>query len=166
VISIDIWTVIRVIPFVNKYRTAMKNLILILTFALIFFACHQGKDKMVELETEVLAIHDEVMPRITEIMKLKSRLGEKISTMDSLQNEGISGNNLAAERMNAVDLNQRLTEADRMMWDWMHGYNADSAKKLKAEKSLLYFENEKKKILHVREFTLKSIQETKTYLDK
>ncbi|WP_149242960.1 viral A-type inclusion protein [Dyadobacter sp. 32] len=127
--------------------------------------CNGDKEKVLELETEVLALHDEVMPKQSEIMALKSKLSRKIVRMDSLQNEGITGNNLAEERMRAVDLNQKLNESDKLMMDWMHQYNGDSAKKLKPQQSLLYFENEKKKMIHVKEFTLKSIQDATSYLN-
>ena len=138
-------------------------------FALALFfslsGCNGDKEKVLELETEVLTLHDEVMPKQSEIMALKSKLSRKIVRMDSLQNEGITGNNLAEERMRAVDLNQKLNESDKLMMDWMHQYNGDSAKKLKPQQSLLYFENEKKKMIHVKEFTLKSIQDATSYLN-
>ncbi len=138
-------------------------------FALALFfllsGCNGDKEKVLELETEVLTLHDEVMPKQGEIMALKSKLSRKIVRMDSLQNEGITGNNLAEERMRAVDLNQKLNESDKLMMDWMHQYNGDSAKKLKPQQSLLYFENEKKKMIHVKEFTLKSIQDATSYLN-
>jgi predicted RNase H-like nuclease (RuvC/YqgF family) len=142
----------------------MKNYILSLFVIFNLLGCNQDKEKVLELETEVLTLHDEVMPKLSEIMTLKSKLSKKIVSMDSLQNEGISGNNLAEQRMKAVDLNQKLNESDKLMMDWMHSYNGDSAKKLKPQQSVLYFENEKKKIIHVKEFTLKSIQDATSYL--
>lgn len=151
--------------FSSHKKIEMKNIILTLAVAILLFGCNKDKEKIAELETEVLTLHDEVMPKLEEIMTLKSKLSKKIISMDSLQNEGISGNNLAENRMKAVDLNQRLNESDKLMMDWMHAYNGDSAKKLKPQQSLLYFENEKKKMIHVKEFTLKSIQEAKSYLN-
>jgi predicted RNase H-like nuclease (RuvC/YqgF family) len=143
----------------------MKNFIFILLLATTLVGCNKDNEKVNELETEVLTLHDEVMPKLDEIMTLKSKLSKKIISMDSLQNEGIAGNNLAEDRMKAVDLNQRLNESDRLMMDWMHAYKGDSAKKLKPQQSILYFEGEKKKMTHIKEFTLKSIQEAKSYLN-
>ena len=143
----------------------MKNTFLLLAITFLLFGCNNDKEKVIEMETEVLTLHDEVMPKLEEIMTLKSKLAKKIIGMDSLQNEGISGNNLAENRMKAVDLNLRLTESDKLMMDWMHAYNGDSAKKLKPKQSLLYFENEKKKMIQVKEFTLKTIQEANSYLN-
>ncbi len=36
-------------------------------------------------EKDVLAVHDEVMPRISDIMKLKKQLNTKLTAMDSTQ---------------------------------------------------------------------------------
>jgi hypothetical protein len=142
----------------------MKKHISIFGLAAILFACGQDKDRVIELEGQVLAIHDEVMPRMDDIMTLKSQLSKKILKMDSLQNEGISGNNIAEERMKAADLNQKLNESDKLMMEWMHTYRGDSAKKLQPEQAVLYFEAEKKKIEEVKQVTIKSIKDTQDFL--
>lgn len=142
----------------------MKIHLSLLALSIILLSCGQDKDKVVELEGQVLTIHDEVMPRMDDIMSLKAKLSKKIVHLDSLQNEGISGNALAEERMKAADLNQKLNESDKLMMDWMHTYKGDSAKKLKSEEAVLYFENEKKKIEGVKQITLKSIEDAKTFL--
>lgn len=146
-------------------KTYLIPFLLTIILPAILVACNNDKEKVLDLESEVLTLHDEVMPKLDEIMTLKSRLSKKIQRMDSLQNEGVSGNDLAENRMKAVDLNQKLNESDKMMMDWMRGYKGDSAKKLKPAQAILYFENEKKKITVVKDFTLKSIQDTKTYLN-
>ncbi|WP_026632208.1 hypothetical protein [Dyadobacter alkalitolerans] len=145
----------------------MKYSILsVLVLALLSGCGTEGKqDKASELETEVMTIHDEVMPQMDQIMTLKSKLSKKIQHMDSLQNEGISSNTIAEERMKAVDLNQKLNESDKLMMSWMHAYRGDSAKKLKPESAIQYFESEKEKILQVKQVTLKSIQEAQTFLE-
>jgi hypothetical protein len=142
----------------------MKRHISIFGLAAILFACGQDKDRVIELEGQVLAIHDEVMPRMDDIMTLKSQLSKKILKMDSLQNEGISGNNIAEERMKAADLNQKLNESDKLMMEWMHTYRGDSAKKLQPEQAVLYFEAEKKKIEEVKQVTIKSIKDAQDFL--
>ncbi|MCE7066702.1 viral A-type inclusion protein [Dyadobacter sp. CY326] len=138
-------------------------------FLLLFILASCGKeakkDKVAELEAEVMTIHDEVMPQMDAIMTLKSQLSKKIQSMDSLQNEGISSNTIAEERIKAVDLNQKLNESDKLMMSWMHGYRGDSAKKLAPENAVAYFESEKEKILQVKQVTIKSIQEAKTFLE-
>lgn len=143
----------------------MKNLIMLVAILASFASCDKKADKVQELETEVLAIHDEVMPQMDDIMSLKSQLSKKIQSMDSLQNEGVSSNTTAEARIKAVDLNQRLNESDKLMMDWMHAYRGDSAKKLNPEAAVLYFEQQKEKILLVKQQTVKAIEETKTFLE-
>lgn len=145
----------------------MKNYLLAATTLLLIYGCDSNaeKDKITGLETEVLTLHDEVMPKMDEIMTLKSQLSKKIQRMDSIQNEGISSITFAEERIKAVDLNQKLNESDKLMMQWMHEYRGDSAKKLKSDQALAYFEKEKEKILNVKQTTLKSIQEAKTFLE-
>lgn len=144
----------------------MKYALPALFFLLVLSGCSgDKKDQVFELESEVMTIHDEVMPQMDEIMTLKSQLSKKIQSMDSLQNEGISSNTIAEERIKAVDLNQKLNESDKLMMSWMHGYRGDSAKNLKPESAVAYFEKEKEKILEVKQITIKSIQEAKTFLE-
>jgi chemotaxis response regulator CheB len=145
----------------------MKNYILTMALLLSIFGCSKEaqKDKVSDLEAEVMTIHDEVMPQMDDIMTLKSKLSKKIQSMDSLQNEGISSNTLAEQRIKAVDLNQKLNESDKLMMNWMHEYRGDSARKLKPEAAVSYFETEKEKILLVKQTTTKSIQEAKTFLE-
>jgi predicted RNase H-like nuclease (RuvC/YqgF family) len=145
----------------------MKYSLLNLLFLTFLASCGKEakKDKVSELEAEVMTIHDEVMPQMDEIMTLKSQLSKKILSMDSLQNEGISSNTIAERRIKAVDLNQKLNESDKLMMSWMHAYRGDSAKKLKPESAVAYFEQEKEKILQVKQVTLKSIQEAQSFLE-
>jgi chemotaxis response regulator CheB len=131
----------------------------------LLFSCNKDADKVLELESEVMQIHDDVMPQMDDIMTLKSKLSKKIMHMDSLQNEGVAGNNLAEERMKATEINQKLNESDKLMMDWMHSYRGDSAKKLKAADAIIYFESQKSKIIEVKEITSRTIQEAKSFLD-
>ena len=128
-------------------------------------ACSKDADKVIELEGEVLTIHDEVMPRMEDIVGLKSELNKKIKALDSLQNEGITGNDMAQDRTRALELSNKLDESYNLMMDWMHKYNGDSAKKLNSQQALSYFESEKKRILSVKDLSKKSIEEAKSYLD-
>lgn len=144
----------------------MKHVLILITLTTTFFGCakNTGEDKLTNLETEVLAIHDEIMPKMDSIMILKSNLSQKIKEIDSLDNVGMSSSTLAEQRIKAVDINQKLNESDKLMMDWMHDYRGDSAKQLKPEQAVIYFETERDKILQVKQLTLKSLQEAKTFL--
>jgi ATP-dependent exoDNAse (exonuclease V) alpha subunit len=143
----------------------MKKYLVALGIAFTLTSCNKNADKVLELEAEVMTIHDDVMPKMDDVMTLKSKLSKKILSMDSLQNEGIAGNTIAQERIKATEINQKLNESDKLMMDWMHQYRGDSAKKLKPEEAVLYFEGQKAKIIEVKEITSKNIQEARTFLD-
>jgi hypothetical protein len=116
------------------------------------------------MEKEVLAIHDEVMPKMDEIMSLQSKLVKKMASIDSLQQEGVSSTRLAEQRIKAFELNRLLKTADSLMMNWMYTYRGDSAKGLQPAEAMLYFEKEKEKIVKVKETTNSSIDEVKMFL--
>ncbi len=140
------------------------RILFFLLTAFTFSACNQGADQVAELEKEVLDIHDQVMPRMGEIMALKKGLTQKIAQLDSLQQEGASSTTLAQERQQALDLTTRLSRADSLMMGWMYDYKGDSVKALPAGEALEYFRLEKDKIAHVQEVTTSSIQEAREFL--
>jgi hypothetical protein len=141
----------------------MKGLIcLLLTITL--FSCNQEADKVAQMEKEVLAIHDEVMPKMDDIMSLQSKLVKKMASIDSLQQEGVSSTRLAEQRIKAFELNRLLKTADSLMMNWMYTYRGDSAKGLQPAEAMLYFEKEKEKIVKVKETTNSSIDEVKMFL--
>lgn len=119
---------------------------------------------MKKVESEVMAIHDEVMPKLETIVNLKDKLTSKMIQLDSLQQEGVSSTTLAQQRVKAFELSHQLSAADSMMMEWMYRYRGDSAKVLPPEEALKYFLKEKEKITHVKEETEKSIQQTKDFL--
>jgi len=143
----------------------MKQYLVLFGMSCALISCNKDGDKVLELESEVMRIHDDVMPQMDDIMTLKSKLSKRIVRMDSLQNEGVAGNNLAQERIKATEINQKLNESDKLMMDWMHDYRGDSAKKLKPTEAIQYFELQKNKIVEVKEITSKNIQEAKEFLD-
>ncbi|HEV7349946.1 viral A-type inclusion protein [Telluribacter sp.] len=129
-------------------------------------SCTQDADKVKEIEQEVLDIHDEVMPKMDDVMKLKQQLKTKLANLDSLQQEGISSNTMAEERIKASDLNRQLVLADSLMMEWMYQYRGDSAKALPSDQAMDYFNKEKEKITVVKDKTLKSIKEAEGFLDR
>ena len=125
-----------------------------------------GNDSFATLDSEILDIHDEVMPKLEDLNHYAEEIRGRIARLDSLQQEGVSSNTIAEQRLKASDLLARLQAADSLMWDWMRGYEADSAKALADENEVLkYFEGEKKKILEVKEQTESSIREAQSFLE-
>lgn len=144
----------------------MKKALLVFSLSGILFSCSKDADQIKELEAEVMSIHDEVMPQMDVIMSLRKDISKKIQHLDSLENEGITGNNLAEEKMRAADADHKLSEADKIMMRWMNEFKADSIHKLSASQQLIYFEAEKNKIEEVKIVTQKSINDVKSFLNK
>lgn len=135
--------------------------------ALAFTACGPGEKKDYEvLDGEILDIHDEVMPKLEDLNHYAEEVRARIVQLDSLQQEGVSSNTFAEQRLKANDLLVRLQSADSLMWDWMRAYEADSAKALAdPAQTLKYFNDEKAKILNVKEKTESSIKEAQNFLE-
>ncbi len=143
----------------------MKAQFLFLSLAALIFSCGEKADRAAKIEEEVLAIHDEVMPKSEELMALDKKLASRLSVLDSLEQEGVSSNTTAEQRIKAAELRARLYEADSLMMEWMHGYTqSDSVKAIGGQAAVDYLEAEKAKILTVKEKTLKSIQEADAFL--
>ena len=127
-------------------------------------ACNQDGERVRETEDEVMAVHDQVMPKMQDIMNLKKKLSAKLLELDSLQQEGVSSTTLAEQRVKALDLSRDLTTADSLMMDWMHEYRGDSARALPAGDALVYFRLEKDKILGVQKRTNQSVEAAREFL--
>ncbi|GHB77514.1 viral A-type inclusion protein [Persicitalea jodogahamensis] len=140
----------------------------ILSAALLFIvslaACNKSAEQVKEIEEEVMAIHDQVMPKMSDIMSLKKQLSAKMVELDSLQQEGVSSTTLAEQKMKAMELSQELTTADSLMMEWMYQYRGDSAKALPAGDALVYFRLEKDKITDVQKRTNQSLEAARDFL--
>ena len=70
-------------------------------------------DEIVALEKEVIQIHDEVMPKMSDIARLMDILDKESanSNLDSLTKSEIS---------KAIAM---LQSGDSLMWEWMHNYS-------------------------------------------
>lgn len=154
-----------------KFKNAMiHKLLLPVAFCLLFFsACQttgQG-DSVKTAEAEVFKIHDEVMPRMSDIMKLQKQLKGRMAATDSASlGQGTPSMALrsAEEKEQAMRLNRRLTEADSLMMDWMSNYKGDTLATLKPEQAIQYLDAEKQKITDVQKKVTSSIADAKQFL--
>jgi len=108
------------------------------------------------LYEEVMAVHDEVMPKANEIYKLKKELQDKIAKTPDL---------IGDKKKQLDQIIAELDSADHSMMDWMHKFNPlpDSANQETARE---YLENEMEKIKKVRELINGSIQKAKEEVGK
>ncbi|QBA65149.1 hypothetical protein EQY75_11785 [Muriicola soli] len=117
----------------------MRTTIALLSFLLIGMSC-KTEPKKAETSSkmeEVMAVHDEVMPKMGTISKLVARLKPMADTTDTGKNY-----------MKAM---QDLQAAHKSMMDWMQGFGSrfDSdeimnGKELSAEKKVWLLEEEEK----------------------
>jgi hypothetical protein len=152
-----------------KMTTIMKNILPVLFLAILagVWGCGQksndngehdhdhheqtGDEGNQELYDEVMKVHDEVMPKMNDIYKLKEELKKEIAGAPDMVEE----KKKAIESMIA-----KLDSASESMMVWMRNFNPlpDS---LGEEKAREYLEDQKKKVKKVKEDMLKAIEEAK-----
>jgi len=135
--------------FINRIN-ANKQMIRFVGIALVLFmvSCGPGPSKTDELEKEVLGIHDEMMPRLGDVARLKDELDKRRENLDSL----------AVEQAKIIDaLLVELTEASESMIAWMRNYSGDFAE-MKEKEITEYLEGQQKQIREVREKINRAIE--------
>lgn len=149
-------------------HTPIRNLAILVSICGTFLACNSGEEAVKKSENEVLAIHDEVMPKIDDIMKLKKQLKQRISSLDSLKASGSAAATLRTdeEKEQATRLVSDLTIADSLMMSWMSHYNGDTLAKLSSEEALNYLSAQKDQITDVKKRVTTSIEQSRQFLGK
>lgn len=121
-------------------------------FSFLLISC-DTKDKEIEkLQSETIEIHDEVMPKMDKIMKLKSSLK---SEQDSVGTEKY-------QKIQALIIS--LEQADEAMMNWMRNYNPKMENMSETEK-INYLKDQKASISDVSEQMKGSISEAEAYLN-
>ena len=108
-------------------------------------------EKVQALRKEVIAVHDEVMPLMTDIYQLKTKLKEKAS-----------GGNLDREARSQVDsLLVQLDSADRGMREWMRAFSKINTAGVPETDALNTLNAELQKIKKVKEDMIRSVEAAK-----
>jgi len=123
----------------------MKNSILLLFTIVLLFSCTEKKqgNSQEQLMEGVMAVHDEVMPKMGDIMKYKKQISEK---MQELQAAGADANQDAISKLQKVS--DDLDASHEQMMNWMHGFHTDF-EGMKEEDIIKYLQDEKDKIEQV-----------------
>jgi hypothetical protein len=123
---------------------------------------HHGGDPRI---TEVMAIHDSIMPAMSALMDLKQKISNALKTTDSLL--AVKSSAVLQERKEkAFALHTQLDKADKEMMNWMHQYKADTLAKLDEEQAKAYIADQKLKIETVRDRMSKSISDARAFIEK
>jgi Holliday junction resolvasome RuvABC ATP-dependent DNA helicase subunit len=139
---------------------ALKNLhmysnVKIFIVCLAFFlaiACNpKNQDSIKQLDQEILAIHDEVMPKIGQVLDLRKKINVQL---DSCNNQ--------AGKDTLQKISYALTKADADMMHWMHHYQMPQG----TDTAMVYLQKEQKNIEAVKEQINSSILAAESYLGK
>lgn len=104
----------------------------------------------------VMDVHDEVMPKMDDIYKIKSQLQEKI----------VNSPDLVQERKDALEkMILSLDSANNAMMVWMRQFNRPSDS-LDVEEARAYLESQMEKINAVKETMLSTLEEAKAEAEK
>lgn len=107
---------------------------------------------------EVIAIHDEVMPKMQNIISLQERIIIRIDSLTEVDTTLLELKELSL-------LNSELASADKSMMDWMHQFNSKiNSNDVSDEVAIAYLEEQKIKILEVKEVMNNSIYKATEYL--
>jgi len=123
---------------------------------LLFFlnqGCQQGKAPEKGLYTEVMGVHDSVMPKMKDLRKGVQYAEEKLE----------KGDLTAAEKTELVALKRSMMEAEDAMWEWMHAFNSERAQ---SDTATAYLRDEKVKIKNVSAMMLGSLEELEAFRKK
>lgn len=106
------------------------------------------------LYDEVMKVHNEVMPKLDDIHKLKEKLNDKIAVTPDMPEE---------KKKEIEEILMELDEADRGMWVWMRKFEPipDSEGEDKARE---YLENEMENVKKVKKDILQAIEKAEAVL--
>jgi len=133
----------------------MKKIFALAALLFLFAAC-SGFDTEAK-KNEVLDIHDEVMPKIGQVMNLKKKVLEKAET----EADSTKANDLR-------DLAKQLEDANTGMMVWMRQWSMNSKPHLDEETTIeerkAFFKSEMEKVSKVKEDINNSIAAAKKEL--
>lgn len=110
------------------------------------------------MHDEIMDIHDEVMPKMDLLMRLKGELNEKL---DSVRELSV----IPEQAVEVLESNiSSLENADQSMMNWMRQWNPPSDSVSHAE-VMEYFKDQQVAVKEMRDIMLNSIEEAKTVLN-
>ncbi len=121
----------------------MRKLFYLLFIPVVLMACGQDKSIIKEMDEKAIAIHDEVMPKMGEIIALKGEMKAKIESLDSI----------STEKPTLEAAYEALVKGEDGMKDWMHNYQKPDYKKGLEE------------LKPVAEFQLQAIEKVKVQME-
>ena len=125
----------------------MRRILLFFAFMSIFSACKEKSN----LEAEVIAIHDEVMPKMGDMHLARKKLREVLS---STEDESV--------KTEILGMISDLENADEGMMQWMNNWKIPESEPEKTA----YLLEEKDKISKVKTDMLSSLKKANSFIAK
>jgi hypothetical protein len=123
-----------------------------LLIMLILGSCNQAEQKLSqELNDQVMQLHDQLMGKTEDVLKLKRRLDSLSTGKDS-----VNVNKIIAS----------LNKSDESMMDWMHHFSIDSLEKMDVTNKISYLKNQLEALKNLEKSTDSSVHAANTYTIK
>jgi len=134
----------------------MKKVVFLLFMVATATACsNEQKEQKDALMAEVMAAHDEVMPKMGELRKTAKNLQAKADSLSTLTDQ-----DFAAEISTLRQTAKRIEDANEGMMEWMRQFEMPDNEAPIAE-VLVYLKDQKEKVDKVKDEMLKSLEEGK-----
>jgi hypothetical protein len=123
----------------------LSRLFLALFTSIILYSCQPNQEELNKIKRDaVIAIHDEVMPKIGQLKKFEKEAEKQIEILE--MSEPVDS--LQIQELKAIA--NELNEAYEAMFVWMRQYNGDDEGK-SPEEIKEYLETQEEKISEVNE---------------
>jgi hypothetical protein len=134
----------------------MKKVVFLLFMVATATACsNEQKEQKDALMAEVMAAHDEVMPKMGELRKTAKDLHAKADSLGALTDQDFS-----AEISTLRQAAKKIEDANEGMMEWMRPFEMPDNEAPIAE-VLVYLKEQKEKVDQVKDDMLKSLEEGK-----
>ena len=134
-----------------------KQFLSVFTLLFVVFSCGGSFDRQAEVD-QILDLHDEVMPKIGEVMNLKKKALAKAADLEAKDSTDVKINALRT-------LAEELENARKAMMKWMNDWSKDSKPHVKGESSIAeqksFFADEVVRITKVKDDINNSIAAAK-----
>jgi hypothetical protein len=142
----------------------IKNSISILLLGAFAVACNNGVNENNRLQTEIIAVHDSVMPMMGTFVRDNIKAKNLLIKMDSLH-KVIPDLDTLKEKEELSKLQITLGDANEAMTDWMHNFEPAPENK-NADEVKTYLETELKKVKTLKDKFTTAEQQRKQILEK
>lgn len=116
-------------------------------------SCNSGKGEVENLKSEVIGIHDEVMPLMGELKSEQKRIQQKA---DELERADSVANRNDVEHLRGVVV--KLDEAYEGMFVWMRQYSGE-LEGMEEKEAISYLSDQKEMVVKVNEDIKKALEE-------